>query len=154
SVTPDSNASNDSQTLTMRVAPFVPQVNAGSDVSFAPGGTLRATGSFVDPSADTWTATVDYGDGSGRQPLALAGHNFTLDHVYPNVGDNRVTVTVTDSEGVSGTGTFVVHVAATGESGGGPVFGTAQHSMLTTLVYTFTTQVDIAPGAFELIRTY
>jgi uncharacterized repeat protein (TIGR01451 family) len=157
SVTPDANSANNSTAVTTTVAAFVPQVNIGPDVNLPPGGTLNMGGSFVDPSTDTWTATVDYGDGGGRQPLTLSGHNFALNHTYPNVGDYRVTVTVTDREGVSGTGTFVTHVfvaGVTGVSGGGPVTGSAQHSMITSLVYTFTTQVDIAPGAFQLIRHY
>src|SRR5207253_10919611 len=35
------------------------------------GTSLGYTGSFTDPNAFTWTATVDYGDGSGVQPLTL-----------------------------------------------------------------------------------
>ena len=61
-----------------------------------PGETMVGTGSFTDPGADPWTATVNYGDGSGVQPLALAGMNFALSHLYGTARTFTVTVNVTD----------------------------------------------------------
>ena len=59
------------------------------------GATFTSSGSFTDPGADTWTATVDYGDGSGDQPLSLGpDKTFTLSHVYADNGRYTVTVTV------------------------------------------------------------
>jgi hypothetical protein len=81
-------------------------VDAGADVTTT--GTLSQNGSFTDPDADTWTATVDYGDGSGTQPLTLSGKNFTLNHTYTSSGTFTVTVSVDD--GVSGVGTDTVQV--------------------------------------------
>ena len=68
------------------------------------GGTFTRNGSFVDPGTDTWSATVDYGDGSGVQPLTLSGKTFTLSHVYADDdgGLFTVTVTVNDEDGGSG----------------------------------------------------
>ena len=43
----------------------------GADATIDEGTTFTRTRSFSDPGADTWTATVDYGDGSGVQPLAI-----------------------------------------------------------------------------------
>jgi hypothetical protein len=81
------------------------------------GGTFQSGGSFIDADpGDSWTATVDYGDGTGVQPLSLTGHNFLLSHVY--VDNNppgpsctyTVTVVITDSIGASATGTCSVGV--------------------------------------------
>ena len=76
------------------------------------GDTYSTTGSFADPDAgDSWTATVNYGDGSGNQPLVLnADKTFDLSHVYAVHGGFDVTVTVTDSTGLTGTQTTQVTV--------------------------------------------
>ncbi|WP_299291141.1 PKD domain-containing protein [Nitrosopumilus sp.] len=61
---------------------IAPVVDAGSGDTIDEGDTFSYSGSFADPDADSWTATVDYGDGSGIQPLVLIGKTFELDHVY------------------------------------------------------------------------
>jgi hypothetical protein len=67
--------------------------------------------SFGDPGADAWTATVDYGDGSGVQPLALAGDKtFQLNHTYTASGHYLVTIRVTDDDGGVGTQELAVTV--------------------------------------------
>src|SRR5262249_18266415 len=65
-----------------------------------------------DPGADSpWTATVDYGDGSGAQSLTLnADNTFSLSRAYTDLGDYSVTVAVTDKDGASGVARFIVHV--------------------------------------------
>lgn len=99
----DDDGGSDSRSIALTVNNVLPTVSAGSDATINEGGTFSQGGSFVDPGADTWSATVDYGDGSGTQPLALTGKNFTLSHVYvDNVGSPfTVTVTVTDDDGSS-----------------------------------------------------
>ena len=74
-----------------------------------PGETYTASGSFTDPGADTWTATVDYGDGSGTGALALSGKTFSLSHTYAAAGPFTVTVRVSDDD-VTATRTAVVTV--------------------------------------------
>ena len=59
-------------------------------------GTL--SGSFTDPGQDPWSATVDYGDGAGVQPLSLIGGTFTLSPSYPRPGSYTMTVTVADDD--------------------------------------------------------
>jgi len=81
---------------------------AGATINESDSGTNYAggTGSFSDPGADTWTATVDYGDGGGPQALTLNPDNsFTvLPHLYTDdtlCGDDNicnVIVTVTDDD--------------------------------------------------------
>jgi N-acetylneuraminic acid mutarotase/PKD repeat protein len=82
------------------------------NVTLNEGATYTATGSFTDtnPNATSWTATIDYGDGSGSQPLTLSGTNFSLSHVYKDNGTYTVTVSVTDNQGATGTGTATVTV--------------------------------------------
>ena len=50
---------------TATVANVAPIVGAFAGATLLPGETYTASGSFTDPGADPWTATVDYGDGTG-----------------------------------------------------------------------------------------
>jgi hypothetical protein len=93
------------------VTPLVSPISGGT---LNAGTTYTASGSFVDPSNDTWTATVDYGDGSGVQPLTLSGKNFSLSHLYTAPGNHAVTVKVIDDDGTTGTQTAGVMVNAEG----------------------------------------
>ena len=84
------------------------------------GGTYSNGGSFTDVIADTFTATVNYGDGSGAQPLSFTGtgqtKNFSLSHLYASFGNYTITVTVTDDDLGVGTATrslFVSNVPPT-----------------------------------------
>ncbi len=63
----------------------------------------------MDPDNNTWTATVDYGD--GIEPLTLTGKNFDLVHTYPDNGVYSITVTVIDNYGGVGTDTVQVVVS-------------------------------------------
>jgi hypothetical protein len=78
-------------------------------------------GSFTDPDVDdSWSAMVDYGDGSLGEPLPLDGKNFVLSHRYADNGSCEITVTVTDHAGdVDSSSAMVVvnNVAPTIESG-------------------------------------
>ena len=99
-------------TATVRnVAPAIAPIAAATGL--LPGETYAASGSFTDPGTDPWTATVDYGDGSGVGPLALAGKTFTLSHVYNAAGTFTVTVAISDGNDTSVTTTTVTVIAAT-----------------------------------------
>src|SRR5262249_7168642 len=56
-------------TVTVTVNNGAPQVDAGDAAALDEGGAFSGGGSFSDPGAETWTATVDYGDTSGTQAL-------------------------------------------------------------------------------------
>ncbi|HVX59780.1 MAG TPA: Ig-like domain-containing protein [Pirellulales bacterium] len=99
------------QTFTITVNNVAPAVSLGGNVSLNEGEALSSTGSFADPGSETWTATVDYGDGSGLQPLPLnSDKSFNLSHVYADNGSYTVTVTVADSNNGTGSGSFLVTV--------------------------------------------
>ncbi|MBI1881727.1 MAG: cadherin-like domain-containing protein [Chloroflexi bacterium] len=107
----DSKGGISQTTFELEVNNVVPTVNAGPDVSINRGVTFTGSGSFTDPGADNWTATVDYGDGSGVQPLVLnPDKTFLLSHTYTNDDSYTVMVTVTDDDGGTESDTLVVQV--------------------------------------------
>jgi hypothetical protein len=89
-----------------------PVVTLGADENLSEGVALSRVASFTDEDASTsWTATVNYGDGSATAPLALAANKtFTLEHLF-EPGTYVVSVVVTDDAGAFGTGSFRVTVA-------------------------------------------
>src|SRR6185295_11412428 len=97
--------------LDVTVNNVLPVVAPALNVTINQGDTFGGTGGFLDPGADTWTATVDYGDGSGVQTLALnADKTFALNHAYDQTGTFTITVSVRDDDGGVGTGTRTVTV--------------------------------------------
>lgn len=96
----DNNCSE--ATATINVGPFndMPVVLLCSNAVINEGETFACMGSFVDPDLDIWTVTVDYGDGSGTQPLTLnPDKTFQLSQVYADNGNYPVTVVVYDGGG-------------------------------------------------------
>ena len=59
------------ETFTVTVDNVAPVVSLSGPSNVDEGSTYIGSGSFIDPGADTWTATVDYGDGTGSQTLTL-----------------------------------------------------------------------------------
>jgi DNA/RNA endonuclease G (NUC1) len=106
----------DTATTTVTVMNVAPAVAAFAHGSLLQGEVYATTGSFGDPGADSWTATVDYGDGSGAQPLALSGNGFALSHRYTAAGTFTVTVRVTDDDGAEGVRTASVTVRSPGQA--------------------------------------
>jgi hypothetical protein len=98
-------------TQTMAVANVAPVVSAGPDVTIARGATFIRSGSFADPGAEFWQGFVSYGDGTNPQGLALLPNKtFSLRHAYAIPGTYTLSVTVNDSSGAGGVGTFHVTV--------------------------------------------
>jgi hypothetical protein len=96
-------------TQSVAIGNVAPAIAMLAGATLFPGETYAATGTFTDPGSDTWTATVNYGDGTGPRSLTLDGKTFRLDHVYAAAGSFTVTVTVNDGAAASqGTATVVV----------------------------------------------
>jgi len=92
-----------------------PQIAPFNGATILQGETYSSSGSFTDPGADAWIASVNYGDGSGNQPLALSGKTFALSHTFSGAGSFTVTVSVTDGDALSTrTATVVVESQAQG----------------------------------------
>jgi HD-GYP domain-containing protein (c-di-GMP phosphodiesterase class II) len=105
-------------TATPTPTPPPPPPDQPPVVTVNPGGVallggFSGSGSFTDPdlAGDTFTATVNYGDGSPTVPLTLTGTTFVLAHNYRAlIAGYKITVTVTDGEGMSGSGSTTVSV--------------------------------------------
>lgn len=74
-------------------------VTNGALAGTGSNATYTGTASFIDPGADTWTATVDYGDGPLETISLGADKTFNLSHTYTQSGTYTVTITITDDEG-------------------------------------------------------
>lgn len=114
---PSDNIHGDIDFTPFALSPFpeysfnrTPVVQPISGTTINEGGTYSTTGSFTDSDSASWTATVDYGNGSGVQPLILSGTNFSLSHQYKDNGSYTVTVSVTDEQNATGRGTATVTV--------------------------------------------
>jgi hypothetical protein len=91
------------------VAPTVSASFAAGAVSCgANNGTLNV--SFTDPGPDTFTASVDWGDGSAPQSLGSVSSPFSASHTYAGAGSYEATVTVTDDDGGPGSASDSVRV--------------------------------------------
>ena len=100
-----------SASATVVVNNVAPSVDEGpDDKEIDEGGAYTSSGSFTDPGADEWTATVDYGDGSPVENPTLVGKSFDLSHPYADDGTYEITVTVTDDEGGVGSASATVVV--------------------------------------------
>ena len=97
----DNDGLIDTATFTVDVANVAPVVGALPNASLNAGGAYTAAGSFADPGADTWTGTVNWGDGSSPSQSALSGHDFSVVHVYGTAGTYTVTVTIADDDTAS-----------------------------------------------------
>ena len=106
----DGNGGVSTDTATVNVNNVAPTVDAGPDATINEGSAFLSSGSFTDPGSDIWTATVDYGDGSGVQSLTLSSKTFLLNHVYADNGNYTVTLTVKDDDLGEGSDTATVTV--------------------------------------------
>lgn len=95
-----------------------PVVSMGtSAVTVGTGIALSGGGSFSDADSSAWSATVDYGDGSGTQALPLgADKSFVLNKTYSLAGVYNVKVTVSDGVAASSATTAVTVISPTGWS--------------------------------------
>lgn len=100
----------DTTTSTAVIDNVEPTVGAFAGASLFVGESYAAVGSFIDPGSDTYSATVDYGDGSGAAALTLNAKAFSLAHRYTSAGTFTVTVTVMDDDAGTATRSATVTV--------------------------------------------
>lgn len=93
------------------VSNVAPLISTFAGATLLPGETYTAEGSFADPGSDPWSATVNYGDGSGSSTLPLSGKNFTLAHVYTVPATYQVEVRVSDDDVTSSRQQFVTVIS-------------------------------------------
>jgi hypothetical protein len=88
-----------------------PIISLKQEICVKEGETIAIMGSFLDPDSERWTASVDYGDGTGSHALDLrSDKKFELRWVYGDNGDYTATVRITDESGAVGTADLLVHV--------------------------------------------
>jgi len=97
-------------TQTLNIGDVAATVSALPGANLIAGETYSAAGSFGDPGADVWSATVNYGDGAGAQPLPLVGKSFAVAHTYTNAGTFTLSVAVSDDGGATGTSSATIKV--------------------------------------------
>jgi PKD repeat protein len=90
----DDDGGSDSMTLEYYVVD-VEDVDAGPDGFINEGDMFASAGSFTSSGDGLYTAFVDYGDGSGSQPLCLSsGCLFDLTHQYLENGVYTIVVAI------------------------------------------------------------
>lgn len=109
-VTDTEGFSSASDSVALTVTNATPVVEAGPDRSVAAGQALAFSVTFIDSgSADTHTATVDWGDGTGPQAAPVSAGGISLARIYAALATYMVTITVTD-DGASASDTLHVTV--------------------------------------------
>lgn len=101
--TTDNDGLTSSASLDVTVDNVAPELGDFDDATLEAGDTYTVEGTFADPGADPWTATVDWGDGSSPGQVMLTGRAFSLVHVYAAAGTFPVTVTITDDDAQTST---------------------------------------------------
>src|SRR6185295_8570806 len=129
-----------------------PTVNAGPDATINEGSTFSFSGgAFTDPDAETWTATVNWGDSGSPVNLVLTGKTFSLSHPYADNGVYTITVTVNDSGKLFGTDTITLTVNSVIPSGtttAGPAVNENVASSVTVSTRTDPSTTDTTAGFF------
>ena len=99
----DDDGGADCSSVDITIVNVLPTVTAIADQEIDRGDALgpMVIASFADPGSDTWTATVDWGDGAGEGPASVDALSMTVTggHVYDTAGTFTATVCVSDEHG-------------------------------------------------------
>ncbi len=88
-------------TFSVTVTNVLPTVGAVPSGAVNVGVVYTASGTFADPGADNWSATVNWGDGSASETVSLAGKSFALSHTFAAAGAYTVSIAISDDDGSS-----------------------------------------------------
>jgi DNA/RNA endonuclease G (NUC1) len=83
------------------VTNVAPVVAAVPDATVETGAAQTTAGTFADPGADAWTATIDWGDGSAPTTMTLTSRSYSALHTFTAAGLYQVTVTIADDDGAT-----------------------------------------------------
>lgn len=97
----DNDGLTTTTTTTVNVTNVAPTLNEFAGATLVAGETYTVNGSFADPGSETWTVTVDWGDGSPLSSTTVTARSFSLAHVYATAGVYTVTATVADDDASS-----------------------------------------------------
>ncbi len=107
----DASGSSVTGSLNTVVSNVAPAIAPNQVALLQAGQPLSQSIAFTDPGADTWTATVNYGDGNGAQPLVVGpGKTLPLNHAFPTNGIYTVALTVSDDDTGMAAATLTVFV--------------------------------------------
>ena len=108
----DNNGGVGTDTLTVTVSNVAPVVDAGpGDLEVPVRQPVNITVEFSDQgSADTHTATVNWGDNTPVDNIVPAVSPMSASHIYAVAGEFNVVVTITDDDGDSVTHTMKITV--------------------------------------------
>ena len=95
----DNDGLVDTEVFSVTVANVAPSIAAVPDGSLDVGQTYVVNGTFTDPGADVWTATVTWGDGSAPEVVPLTDRSFRLTHIYTAGGSYPVSIQIADDDG-------------------------------------------------------
>ena len=109
----DSLGASGSAQATVVVGNVAPTVHdlaiSGADTA---GGVVTARATFEDPSVnETYVCSVFFGDGTAPEPGVIGDADCTSEHSYTHGGLYPVSMTVTDSNGGSGSASTMVSIA-------------------------------------------
>ncbi|HWO70650.1 MAG TPA: PKD domain-containing protein, partial [Actinomycetota bacterium] len=98
----DGDGGSDSDQVAVTVANVSPEITLAAfnatSVSCSEN-TVTLTVDFTDPGADTWLATIDWGDGSQVQTVDPATSPIEVTHTYALAGVYQASVSVADDDG-------------------------------------------------------
>jgi RHS repeat-associated protein len=102
------------RTFSVAVTNVSPRVQISGKTEAVLGAAWSAVGTWDDPGTQTWTGTINFGDGTGTQQLALnpADRRIQLTHTFAALGNYSVLVTLADSSGGSVAASLPVLVTA------------------------------------------
>jgi len=141
------------------VAPVVSPITLNPTI-VAVGTEVNPIASFTDPGVlDTHIAVWDWGDGSSTDLVDPATSPVSGSHVYTEVGNYTITLTVTDDDGGSGSATIDVIVIEPFVTGGGNVKEESSNKKgksVEKVTYSFAGMVGVdgeggATGQFQII---
>ena len=101
-------------TTTATIANQPPSVNAGPDRAILPGATVNLSATFTDNPTDTpWSYAINWGDGSATESGSVTSTpgQISSSHIYGNIGQFTLRVSVTDRRGSTGSDDAVVTVS-------------------------------------------